>query len=256
MKWVECYVCTICECVVIRTWSPHPQMFPPTGLGVWQIGIRAIDYSELVNTLKWENQKFTTIVSKAGTKPLTKYYHYEYKSRSYTTNYYHNKTSKMLGWISGLNWYYMIDKPGKTGVATHVWSWIGHHIMKLNMIDNALDIQRSVHYIYLSLATVQHHSKFARLRTASVFASASFEVRKTSDGCIRNCPCEPTLSESFLRTWLRSSFLRTWLRSSFIRAWLTNLCLPNLTYELDWFHCKCFVTVHQGIAWTQNLDKA
>ena len=31
----------------------RPQMFPPNpGLGVWQIGIRAIDYSELVNTLK------------------------------------------------------------------------------------------------------------------------------------------------------------------------------------------------------------
>ena len=38
------------------------------GLGVWQIGIRAIDYSELVNILnKRKIQKFTTIVSKAGT---------------------------------------------------------------------------------------------------------------------------------------------------------------------------------------------
>ena len=38
-------------------------MFPPTDLGVWQIGIRAIDYSELVISLK---VKLQTIVSKAG----------------------------------------------------------------------------------------------------------------------------------------------------------------------------------------------
>ena len=38
-------------------------MFPPIDLGVWQIGIRAIDYSELVISLK---VKLQTIVSKAG----------------------------------------------------------------------------------------------------------------------------------------------------------------------------------------------
>ena len=41
----------------------RPRMFPPTDLGVWQIGIRAIDYSELVISLK---VKLQTIVSKAG----------------------------------------------------------------------------------------------------------------------------------------------------------------------------------------------
>ena len=39
------------------------RMFPLTDLGVWKIGIRAIDYSELVIPLK---RKITTIVSKAG----------------------------------------------------------------------------------------------------------------------------------------------------------------------------------------------
>ena len=124
--------------------------------------------------------------------------------------------------------------------------------------------------MYLSRASVQI-SKFARLRTAFKFASASFEVRKTSDGCIRNCPyeptlsesdCEPTLSESDcesalsesdLRTWLRSSFLRTWLRSSISPNLTVNLYLPNSTYELDRFRCKCFVPVHQRIAYIQHF---
>ena len=35
----------------------HPRMFPPyPGLGVWQIGIRTIGYSELVNILNKEIQ--------------------------------------------------------------------------------------------------------------------------------------------------------------------------------------------------------
>ncbi|KAL4591234.1 hypothetical protein LXL04_004190 [Taraxacum kok-saghyz] len=62
--------------------------------------------------------------------------------------------------------------------------WDGEHVRPKHVT-----LVRSRH------ATVQL-SKFARLRTASEFASASFEVRKTSDGCIRNSPCEPTLSES------------------------------------------------------------
>ena len=41
----------------------RPRMFPPTDLGVWQIGIRAYDYSELVISPK---EKLQTIVSKAG----------------------------------------------------------------------------------------------------------------------------------------------------------------------------------------------
>jgi len=43
------------------------------GPGVWQIGIRAIDYSELVNFLKRkEIQKFTTIVTNGWEQTLNK----------------------------------------------------------------------------------------------------------------------------------------------------------------------------------------
>ena len=36
----------------------YPRMFPPyPGLGVWQIGIRAIGYSELVNFLNEKKSK-------------------------------------------------------------------------------------------------------------------------------------------------------------------------------------------------------
>ena len=37
MKWVELLCLYYVECVVIRTWSPQPQMFPPTDLGVWHL---------------------------------------------------------------------------------------------------------------------------------------------------------------------------------------------------------------------------
>ena len=48
--------------------SPAPRRFRLSpGLGVWQIGIRAIGYSELVNIINKRNTKFTTIVTKAGT---------------------------------------------------------------------------------------------------------------------------------------------------------------------------------------------
>ncbi|KAL4567926.1 hypothetical protein LXL04_023522 [Taraxacum kok-saghyz] len=67
---------------------------------------------------------------------------------------------------------------------------------------------------------IYHHLKFAKLRTASKFASASFEVRKASDGCIRNCLCEPTLSESEFRTHT----------SGHLFANLTSVIIfPNLT---------------------------
>ncbi|KAL4556177.1 hypothetical protein LXL04_038820 [Taraxacum kok-saghyz] len=67
---------------------------------------------------------------------------------------------------------------------------------------------------------IYHHLKFAKLRTVSKFASASFEVRKASDGCIRNCLCEPTLSESEFRTHT----------SGHLFANLTSVIIfPNLT---------------------------
>ena len=57
-----------CEWVVLLAWRHPPQTFPPKSwFGVWQIGIRAIDYSKLVNILNKRNTKFTTIVTKAGT---------------------------------------------------------------------------------------------------------------------------------------------------------------------------------------------
>ena len=50
-----------CGCDIDMTF--RSQMFSPTDLGVWQIGIRVLDYRELVISLK---RQVTTIVSKAG----------------------------------------------------------------------------------------------------------------------------------------------------------------------------------------------
>ena len=57
--WVDCYVYSILLFGCDIDMKFRPRMFPPTDLGVWQIGIRAIDYSELVISLK-----ITTIVSR------------------------------------------------------------------------------------------------------------------------------------------------------------------------------------------------
>ena len=61
--YLRCLLCLLycCGCDIDMTF--RPQTFPPSGLGVWQIGIRAIDYSELVISPK---AKLQTIVSKAG----------------------------------------------------------------------------------------------------------------------------------------------------------------------------------------------
>ena len=85
--WMLCCVCTILlMCCGTCMTSPTPKRFRLIlGLGVWQIGIRAVDYSELVDILNKENTKFTTIVSKAGTKLWTKISKlYEYTTHSNT----------------------------------------------------------------------------------------------------------------------------------------------------------------------------
>ena len=85
LYWMTCYVCHyILMCCDTCMTSPAPRRFRLIlGLGVWQIGIRVVDYSELVNILNKENTKFTTIVSKAGTKLWTKINKlYEYTTHS------------------------------------------------------------------------------------------------------------------------------------------------------------------------------
>ena len=78
--WMLCCVCTILlMCCGTCMTSPTSRRFRLIlGLGVWQIGIRAIGYSELVNILNQRNPIFTTIVTMAGNKTL--------KQRLITTN--------------------------------------------------------------------------------------------------------------------------------------------------------------------------
>jgi hypothetical protein len=109
--------------------------------------------------------------------------------------------------------------------------------------------------MYLSRATVQH-SKFARLRTAFKFTSASFEVRKTSDSFqihISIIRSSQDFGRLHSQLSLRTHTFRIRLRTHTFRTWLTNLYLPNSTCELDRFRCKCFVPVHQRIAYIQNF---
>ncbi|KAL4573778.1 hypothetical protein LXL04_020595 [Taraxacum kok-saghyz] len=58
----------------------------------------------------------------------------------------------------------------------------------------------------------------------------AFEVRKTSDGCIRNCPCEPTLSESDFEPDFGHHFCEPDFGHHFCEPDFGHH-FPNMTYE-------------------------
>ena len=80
-----------CQCLLYYMWiccdtcmtsrQPSDVSASIPGPGVWQIGIRAIDYSELVNILNQRKPIFTTIVTRLGTKLWTKNKLYKLKDR-------------------------------------------------------------------------------------------------------------------------------------------------------------------------------
>ena len=57
LSYIAMFILYCCGCDIDMKF--RPRMFPPTDLGVWQIGIRAIDYSELVISSKRKITKYS-----------------------------------------------------------------------------------------------------------------------------------------------------------------------------------------------------
>ena len=130
------------------------------------------------------------------------------------------------------------------------------------MIDNTQDIQRSIHYIVKSrncpAFEVRKTSDSFQIRISIIRSSQDFG-RLHSQLSLRthtfsNPICEPTLSKpDFANPHFPNLISEPDFGHQFFWTWLTNLYFPNSTYELDRFHCKCFVPVHQRIAYIQNF---